>query len=48
VHGRVLRGLEAYLAAENLLDAEYHEALGYPAPGFSLRLGLRYRSGAAR
>jgi vitamin B12 transporter len=48
LHGRVMRGLEAYLAAENLLDAEYQEALGYPAPGFSLRLGLRYRSGAAR
>lgn len=48
VRGRVVRGLEAYLAAENLLDAEYQEALGYPAPGRSVRIGLRYRSGAGR
>jgi outer membrane cobalamin receptor len=43
-----VRGLEAYLAAENVLDEEYQEALGYPAPGRSVRFGLRYRSGAPR
>jgi outer membrane cobalamin receptor len=48
VRARVARGLEAFVAAENLADAEYQEALGYPAPGRSLRLGLRYRSGAER
>jgi len=48
LRGRVVRGLEAYLAAENLLDAEYQEALGYPAPGRSVRVGVRYRTGAAR
>jgi outer membrane cobalamin receptor len=46
--GRIARGLEGYLAAENLLDQEHQESLGYPAPGLSLRLGLRYRSGAER
>jgi outer membrane cobalamin receptor len=31
--------------AENLLDADYQEALGYPALGRSLRGGLRLRLG---
>jgi outer membrane receptor protein involved in Fe transport len=48
VHARVVRGLEAFLAAENLLDEEYQEALGYPAPGLSVRVGVRYRTGASR
>jgi outer membrane cobalamin receptor len=48
LRGRVVRGLEAYLAAENLLDAAYQEALGYPAPGRAVRFGIRYRTGAAR
>jgi vitamin B12 transporter len=48
LRGRVVRGLEAYLAAENVLDSEYQEALGYPAPGRSVRVGVRYRTGAAR
>ncbi|HLA78729.1 MAG TPA: TonB-dependent receptor [Vicinamibacteria bacterium] len=42
---RLVRGLEAYLVAENLLDREYQEVLGYPALGRSLRAGLRFRSG---
>jgi vitamin B12 transporter len=48
VRARLARGLEAFLAAENLTDADYQEALGYAAPGRSLRLGLRFRSGAGR
>jgi len=38
-------GLTALATAENVLDAEYMEALGYPALGRSLRVGLRYRLG---
>jgi vitamin B12 transporter len=34
-------GLEAFVVGENLADAEYQEALGYPALGRSLRAGLR-------
>jgi vitamin B12 transporter len=48
VRGRVARGLEAFVVAENLFDRQYQEALGYPALGRSVRAGLRYRSGAAR
>ncbi len=41
---RLVRGLEAFLVAENLLDREYQEVLGYPALGRSLRAGLRFRT----
>jgi outer membrane cobalamin receptor len=40
------RGLEAFAVAENLLDREYMEVLGYPALGRSVRAGLRFRSAA--
>jgi vitamin B12 transporter len=42
---RIVRGLEAFVAGENLADSEYQEALGYPAPGRTVRAGLRFRSG---
>jgi vitamin B12 transporter len=42
------RGLQAFAVAENLLDRQYQEVLGYPALGRALRLGLRYRSHEAR
>jgi outer membrane cobalamin receptor len=42
------RRLELFAVAENLLDAEYQEVLGYPALGRSFRLGLRLRSGATQ
>jgi vitamin B12 transporter len=42
---RLVRGLEAFVAAENLTDAEYQEALGYPALGRVVRGGLRFRTG---
>lgn len=45
---RLVRGLEAFLVAENLLDRKYQDVLGYPALGRSLRAGLRFRSGGGR
>jgi outer membrane cobalamin receptor len=36
--------LEAFGVAENLLDRDYMDVLGYPALGRSLRAGLRLRS----
>lgn len=42
---RVTRQLEAFVAAENLGDREYMEALGYPALGRAVRAGLRFRAG---
>ena len=40
--------LEAFAVAENLFDREYQEALGFPALGRALRLGLRVRAGGSR
>jgi outer membrane cobalamin receptor len=37
--------LEAYVVADNLLDEDYQEALGYPALGRAVRGGLRLRLG---
>jgi vitamin B12 transporter len=45
---RLGHGLEAFVVGENVLDEEYQEALGYPALGWSVRGGLRYRSGGTR
>jgi len=45
---RIVAALEAFVVAENLFDAEYQEALGYPALGRSVRGGLRLRVGGAR
>ena len=42
---RVAGGVEAFVMAENLLDAEYQEVLGYPALGRSVRGGLRLALG---
>jgi vitamin B12 transporter len=44
LHARVVRGLSAYVVAENLFDRQYQEVLGYPALGRSVRVGLRFRS----
>ena len=43
---KLARGFEAFVVAENVLDREYQEALGYPALGRSVRAGLRFRSGS--
>ena len=48
VHGRINHLLEAYAAAENVLDRKYEEVLGYPAPSRSVRVGLRFRTGGPR
>ena len=39
------RGLSAYLRAANLFDKSYQDALGYPALGREVRLGMAYRFG---
>jgi len=44
LHARIVGGLSAYLASENLFDQQYQEVLGYPALGRSVRVGLRFRS----
>jgi outer membrane cobalamin receptor len=45
---RLVSALEAFVVADNLFDAQYQEALGYPALGLSVRGGLRLRVGGAR
>lgn len=35
--------LQLLLSLDNLLDEDYQEAIGFPAPGTRARLGLRYR-----
>jgi vitamin B12 transporter len=45
---RLGKGLEAFLASENLFDSQYQEVLGYPALGRSVRAGLRFASGGSR
>jgi vitamin B12 transporter len=42
---RMVSRLDAFVAAENLTDSEYQEALGYPALGLTVRLGLRWNAG---
>ena len=46
LRGRLVlgRGLELLAAAENALDREYMEVLGYPALGRAVRVALRYGS----
>jgi vitamin B12 transporter len=45
---RLDRGFEAFVVAENLFDRAYQEALGYPALGRSVRVGLRFRTRAEK
>jgi outer membrane receptor protein involved in Fe transport len=42
---RLAGPVEAFLVAENLLDAQYQEVLGYPALGRCVRAGLRLSVG---
>jgi vitamin B12 transporter len=39
------RGIAVYLRAANLFDKSYQDALGYPALGREVRVGLSYRFG---
>lgn len=48
VRVKLVRGLEAFVVSENVLDSEYQEVLGYPALGRAVRAGLRFRSGSAK
>jgi vitamin B12 transporter len=43
-HVRLGSRLEAIVVAENALDAQYQEVLGYPSTGRSIRAGLRFRT----
>jgi vitamin B12 transporter len=38
----VVSRLQVFVAADNVLDEEYQEALGYAAPGATVRVGLRW------
>jgi vitamin B12 transporter len=40
-----IRGVSAYLRAANLFDRSYQDALGYPALGREVRIGMAYRFG---
>ena len=39
------RGVTAYVRAANLFDKSYQDALGYPALGREVRVGMKYRFG---
>jgi len=39
------RGVSGYVRAQNLFDKQYQDALGYPALGRELRVGMNYRFG---
>lgn len=39
------RGISVYARATNLFDKQYQDALGYPALGRDVRVGVRYRFG---
>ena len=40
-----IRGLSVYTRATNLFDKQYQDALGYPALGRDVRVGMKYRFG---
>ena len=42
------RGVSAYVRAQNLFDKQYQDALGYPALGREVRVGMNYRFGGKR
>ena len=39
------KGVTAYVRAQNLFDKQYQDALGYPALGREVRVGMNYRFG---
>jgi vitamin B12 transporter len=41
-------GLSAHFRADNLLNSNYHEYIGFPNPGLYVRAGFTYRLSAAR
>ena len=42
------RGVSTYVRVQNLFDKQYQDALGYPALGRELRVGMNYRFGGKR
>jgi outer membrane cobalamin receptor len=38
--------ITAFARVDNLLDADYEEFVGFPAPGRSARLGIRVTGGS--
>ena len=40
---RLVASLVVALAVDNLLNAHYEDAIGFPAPGILPRLSVRYR-----
>jgi len=42
------RGVSTYVRAQNLFDKQYQDALGYPALGREVRVGMNYRFGGKR
>jgi vitamin B12 transporter len=42
------RGVSAYVRAQNIFDKQYQDALGYPALGREVRVGMNYRFGGKR
>ncbi len=43
VNYEIRDGLSAHLRAENLLNSNYHEYIGFPNPGIYVRAGITYR-----
>jgi len=42
------RGVSGYVRVQNLFDKQYQDALGYPAIGREVRVGMNYRFGGKR
>jgi len=42
------RGIGSYVRVQNLFDKQYQDALGYPAPGREVRVGMNYRFSGKR
>ena len=42
------RGVSGYARAQNLFDKQYQDALGYPALGREVRVGVNYRFAGKR
>jgi len=42
------RGISSYVRAQNLFDKQYQDALGYPALGREVRVGMNFRFGGKR
>ena len=39
------KGVSGYVRVQNLFDKQYQDALGYPALGREVRVGMKYRFG---